>query len=171
MDIPFWCMKVYSYVHVSKQEKRMGWAFQIAPPQILMETFISFSAEFLFLLWSVYLCYAVRTVPSAFHEPRYMAVAVHIELIISAIFHIIRQVTHIVYFEVLSVQSKTINWVEMHVRRAQQKPFSPDKLRKALQIVSNGCKLYNVCLLLLQTAFFISSLFISAHLCMDKMWK
>ncbi|KAK9396159.1 putative G-protein coupled receptor [Crotalus adamanteus] len=47
-------------------------------------------AEFLFLLWSVYLCYAVRTVPSAFHEPRYMAVAVHIELIISAIFHIIR---------------------------------------------------------------------------------
>nr|XP_006115350.1 probable G-protein coupled receptor 158 [Pelodiscus sinensis] len=47
-------------------------------------------AEFLFLLWGVYLCYAVRTVPSAFHEPRYMTVAVHNELIISAIFHIIR---------------------------------------------------------------------------------
>ncbi|XP_077009638.1 metabotropic glycine receptor [Tamandua tetradactyla] len=47
-------------------------------------------AEFLFLLWGVYLCYAVRTVPSAFHEPRYMAVAVHNELIISAIFHTIR---------------------------------------------------------------------------------
>nr|XP_020657131.1 probable G-protein coupled receptor 158 [Pogona vitticeps] len=47
-------------------------------------------AEFLFLLWGVYLCYAVRTVPSAFHEPRYMAVAVHIELVISAIFHTIR---------------------------------------------------------------------------------
>nr|XP_028606391.1 LOW QUALITY PROTEIN: probable G-protein coupled receptor 158 [Podarcis muralis] len=47
-------------------------------------------AEFLFLLWGVYLCYAVRTVPSAFHEPRYLAVAVHIELIISAIFHAIR---------------------------------------------------------------------------------
>ncbi|KAJ8375859.1 hypothetical protein SKAU_G00064390 [Synaphobranchus kaupii] len=47
-------------------------------------------AEFLFLLWGVYLCYAVRTVPSAFHEPRYMAVAVHNELVISAIFHIIR---------------------------------------------------------------------------------
>ncbi|XP_062848087.1 metabotropic glycine receptor [Trichomycterus rosablanca] len=47
-------------------------------------------AEFLFLMWSVYLCYAVRTVPSAFHEPRYMAIAVHNELIISAIFHIIR---------------------------------------------------------------------------------
>ncbi|XP_018413452.1 PREDICTED: probable G-protein coupled receptor 158 [Nanorana parkeri] len=46
--------------------------------------------EFLFLLWGVYLCYAVRTVPSAFHEPRYMAVAVHNELIISAIFHTIR---------------------------------------------------------------------------------
>uniref|UniRef100_A0AAY4ARK6 G-protein coupled receptors family 3 profile domain-containing protein n=1 Tax=Denticeps clupeoides TaxID=299321 RepID=A0AAY4ARK6_9TELE len=47
-------------------------------------------AEFLFLLWSVYLCYAVRTVPSAFHEPRYMAAAVYNELLISAIFHVIR---------------------------------------------------------------------------------
>ncbi|XP_051542772.1 probable G-protein coupled receptor 158 isoform X2 [Myxocyprinus asiaticus] len=47
-------------------------------------------AEFLFLLWGVYLCYAVRTVPSAFHEPRYMAIAVHNELILSAIFHTIR---------------------------------------------------------------------------------
>ncbi|MBN3279078.1 GP158 protein, partial [Polyodon spathula] len=47
-------------------------------------------AEFLFLLWGVYLCCAVRTVPSAFHEPRYMAVAVHNELIISALFHVIR---------------------------------------------------------------------------------
>ncbi|XP_060950120.1 metabotropic glycine receptor [Limanda limanda] len=47
-------------------------------------------AEFLFLLWAVYLCYAVRTVPSAFHEPRYMAIAVHSELVLSAIFHVIR---------------------------------------------------------------------------------
>uniref|UniRef100_A0A1A8N1V0 G protein-coupled receptor 158 n=1 Tax=Nothobranchius pienaari TaxID=704102 RepID=A0A1A8N1V0_9TELE len=47
-------------------------------------------AEFLFLLWSVYLCYAVRTVPSAFHEPRYMAIAIHNELVLSAIFHVIR---------------------------------------------------------------------------------
>nr|XP_020457790.1 probable G-protein coupled receptor 158 [Monopterus albus] len=47
-------------------------------------------AEFLFLLWAVYLCYAVRTVPSAFHEPRYMAIAVHNELILSAIFYVIR---------------------------------------------------------------------------------
>uniref|UniRef100_A0AAX7USL5 G-protein coupled receptors family 3 profile domain-containing protein n=1 Tax=Astatotilapia calliptera TaxID=8154 RepID=A0AAX7USL5_ASTCA len=47
-------------------------------------------AEFLFLLWAVYLCYAVRTVPSAFHEPRYMAIAVHNELVLSAIFYIIR---------------------------------------------------------------------------------
>ncbi|CAM9311342.1 unnamed protein product, partial [Lampetra planeri] len=46
--------------------------------------------EFLFLLWAVYLCYAVRTVPSAFHEPRYMAIAVHNELVLSAIFHVIR---------------------------------------------------------------------------------
>lgn len=54
--------------------------------------FVPLAAEFLFLLWGVYLCYAVRTVPSAFHEPRYMTVAVHIELIISAVFHTIRQV-------------------------------------------------------------------------------
>ncbi|XP_057680472.1 probable G-protein coupled receptor 158 [Corythoichthys intestinalis] len=47
-------------------------------------------AEFLFLLWAVYLCYAVRTVPSAFHEPRYMAIAVHNELVLSAIFYVIR---------------------------------------------------------------------------------
>uniref|UniRef100_A0A4W5LAA3 G protein-coupled receptor 158 n=1 Tax=Hucho hucho TaxID=62062 RepID=A0A4W5LAA3_9TELE len=47
-------------------------------------------AEFLFLLWGVYLCYTVRTVPSAFHEPRYMAIALHNELILSAIFHVIR---------------------------------------------------------------------------------
>ncbi|XP_076827106.1 G protein-coupled receptor 158a isoform X2 [Brachyhypopomus gauderio] len=47
-------------------------------------------AEFLFLMWSVYLCYAVRTVPSAFHEPRYMAIAVHNELIGSAVFHVVR---------------------------------------------------------------------------------
>ncbi|KAK0153556.1 putative G-protein coupled receptor 158 [Merluccius polli] len=47
-------------------------------------------AEFLFLLWSVYLCFAVRTVPSAFHEPRYMAFAVHNELVLSAIFYIVR---------------------------------------------------------------------------------
>lgn len=47
-------------------------------------------AEFLFLLWGVYLCYAVHTVPSAFHEPRYMAAAIYNELLSSAIFHIIR---------------------------------------------------------------------------------
>ncbi|KTG32016.1 hypothetical protein cypCar_00017898 [Cyprinus carpio] len=50
------------------------------------------AAEFLFLLWGVYLCYAVRTVPSAFHEPRYLAVAIYNELLISAIFHIISHV-------------------------------------------------------------------------------
>ncbi|XP_013994735.2 probable G-protein coupled receptor 158 [Salmo salar] len=47
-------------------------------------------AEFLFLLWGVYLCYAVRTVPSAFHEPRYMTVAIYNELLISAIFHTLK---------------------------------------------------------------------------------
>ncbi|CAL8310995.1 unnamed protein product, partial [Gadus morhua 'NCC'] len=47
-------------------------------------------AEFLFLLWGVYLCHAVRTVPSAFHEPRYLAVAVYNELLLSSTFHLVR---------------------------------------------------------------------------------
>ncbi|XP_061695396.1 metabotropic glycine receptor-like [Syngnathoides biaculeatus] len=47
-------------------------------------------AELLFLLWGVYLCYAVRTIHSAFHEPRYMTVAVYNELLLSAVFHLIR---------------------------------------------------------------------------------
>lgn len=55
-----------------------------------MSSHSPFTAEFLFLMWAVYLCYAVRTVPSAFHEPRYMAIAVHNELVLSAIFHVIR---------------------------------------------------------------------------------
>ena len=47
-------------------------------------------AEFLFLLWGVYLCYAVRSVLAAFHEPRYLAAAVYNELLLSALFHSIR---------------------------------------------------------------------------------
>ncbi|XP_015267915.1 PREDICTED: probable G-protein coupled receptor 179 [Gekko japonicus] len=47
-------------------------------------------AEMLFLFWGSFLCYATRTVPSAFHEPRYMGIALHNELIISATFHVVR---------------------------------------------------------------------------------
>ncbi|KAM9657433.1 putative G-protein coupled receptor 179 [Morphnus guianensis] len=47
-------------------------------------------AEMLFLLWGSFLCYATRTVPSAFHEPRYMGIALHNELMISATFHVVR---------------------------------------------------------------------------------
>ncbi|XP_061551146.1 metabotropic glycine receptor isoform X2 [Phycodurus eques] len=47
-------------------------------------------AELLFLLWGVYLCYAVRSIHSAFHEPRYMTVAIYNELLLSAVFHLIR---------------------------------------------------------------------------------
>lgn len=63
-----------------------------SPLTLFVVCSLCFPAEFLFLLWGVYLCYAVRTVPSAFHEPRYMAVAIYNELLISAIFHIIRWV-------------------------------------------------------------------------------
>ncbi|XP_060636896.2 probable G-protein coupled receptor 179 [Anolis sagrei] len=47
-------------------------------------------AEMLFLFWGSFLCYATRTVPSAFHEPRYMGIALHNELIMSAAFHVVR---------------------------------------------------------------------------------
>ncbi|KAM6368591.1 LOW QUALITY PROTEIN: putative G-protein coupled receptor 179 [Pluvialis apricaria] len=47
-------------------------------------------AETLFLLWGSFLCYATRAVPSAFHEPRYMGIALHNELMISATFHVVR---------------------------------------------------------------------------------
>ncbi|PIO40135.1 hypothetical protein AB205_0124600 [Aquarana catesbeiana] len=46
--------------------------------------------ELLFLCWGSYLCYGARTVPSAFHEPRYMGLAIHNEILISAAFHILR---------------------------------------------------------------------------------
>ncbi|NWS21811.1 GP158 protein, partial [Pachyramphus minor] len=48
------------------------------------------TAEMLFLLWGSFLCYATRAVPSAFHEPRYMGIALHNELMISAAFHVPR---------------------------------------------------------------------------------
>ncbi|KAJ8384157.1 hypothetical protein AAFF_G00208590 [Aldrovandia affinis] len=47
-------------------------------------------AEVLFLCWGSFLCSAVRTVPSAFHEPRYMGIAIHNELLLSAAFHLLR---------------------------------------------------------------------------------
>ncbi|XP_010005273.1 PREDICTED: probable G-protein coupled receptor 179 [Chaetura pelagica] len=47
-------------------------------------------AEVLFLLWGSFLCYGTRPVPSAFHEPRYMGIALHNELLISAAFHLAR---------------------------------------------------------------------------------
>ncbi|XP_032567041.1 probable G-protein coupled receptor 179 isoform X4 [Chiroxiphia lanceolata] len=47
-------------------------------------------AEMLFLLWGSFLCYATRAVPSAFHEPRYMGIALHNELMISTAFHVVR---------------------------------------------------------------------------------
>ncbi|XP_063157911.1 probable G-protein coupled receptor 179 [Candoia aspera] len=47
-------------------------------------------AEMLFLFWGSFLCYATRTVPSAFHEPRYLCIALHNELITSTAFHVIR---------------------------------------------------------------------------------
>ncbi|XP_068774865.1 probable G-protein coupled receptor 179 [Struthio camelus] len=47
-------------------------------------------AEMLFLLWGSFLCFATRAVPSAFHEPRYLGIALHNELLVSAAFHAAR---------------------------------------------------------------------------------
>ncbi|XP_007940193.2 probable G-protein coupled receptor 179 [Orycteropus afer afer] len=47
-------------------------------------------AEMLLLCWGSFLCYATRAVPSAFHEPRYMGIALHNELLLSAAFHAAR---------------------------------------------------------------------------------
>ncbi|NXE15719.1 GP158 protein, partial [Lophotis ruficrista] len=60
-----------------------GWMLSAAPP-------LSPAAEMLFLLWGSFLCYATRAVPSAFHEPRYMGIALHNELMMSAAFHVVR---------------------------------------------------------------------------------
>uniref|UniRef100_A0AAV2LMK3 G-protein coupled receptors family 3 profile domain-containing protein n=1 Tax=Knipowitschia caucasica TaxID=637954 RepID=A0AAV2LMK3_KNICA len=47
-------------------------------------------AEVLFLCWGSSLWTAVRPVPSAFHEPRYMGIAIHNELLLSTMFHLFR---------------------------------------------------------------------------------
>uniref|UniRef100_A0A3Q2YIG0 G protein-coupled receptor 179 n=1 Tax=Hippocampus comes TaxID=109280 RepID=A0A3Q2YIG0_HIPCM len=47
-------------------------------------------AELLFLCWGSSLWAAVRPVPSAFHEPRYMGIAIHNELLLSTLFHLCR---------------------------------------------------------------------------------
>ncbi|XP_068178433.1 metabotropic glycine receptor [Antennarius striatus] len=47
-------------------------------------------AELLFLCWGSSLWTAIRPVPSAFHEPRYMGIAIHNELILSTMFHLFR---------------------------------------------------------------------------------
>ncbi|XP_043530744.1 probable G-protein coupled receptor 158 isoform X1 [Chiloscyllium plagiosum] len=47
-------------------------------------------AEFLLLCWGSYLCYAVRTVPSTYHEPRFMGFAIHNEILMSAAFYGVR---------------------------------------------------------------------------------
>ncbi|NXS79731.1 GP158 protein, partial [Erpornis zantholeuca] len=63
------------------------------PPKKLLGAICGCSphaAEMLFLLWGSFLCYATRAVPSAFHEPRYMGIALHNELMVSAAFHVAR---------------------------------------------------------------------------------
>ncbi|XP_074117421.1 putative G-protein coupled receptor 179 [Sminthopsis crassicaudata] len=52
--------------------------------------YIMVVAEMLLLCWGSFLCYATRAVPSAFHEPRYMGIALHNELLVSAAFHAAR---------------------------------------------------------------------------------
>ncbi|NXH33117.1 GP158 protein, partial [Myiagra hebetior] len=63
---------------------------QLSPPKAAQGlSLLSPTAEMLFLLWGSFLCYATRAVPSAFHEPRYMGIALHNELMVSAAFHVV----------------------------------------------------------------------------------
>uniref|UniRef100_A0A8C0XGK2 G-protein coupled receptors family 3 profile domain-containing protein n=1 Tax=Castor canadensis TaxID=51338 RepID=A0A8C0XGK2_CASCN len=52
--------------------------------------YIMVVAEMLLLCWGSFLCYTTRAVPSVFHEPRYMGIALHNELLLSAAFHTAR---------------------------------------------------------------------------------
>ncbi|XP_047403593.1 probable G-protein coupled receptor 179 [Sciurus carolinensis] len=52
--------------------------------------YIMVVVEILLLCWGSFLCYATRAVPSAFHEPRYMGIALHNELLLSTAFHTVR---------------------------------------------------------------------------------
>ncbi|XP_054988211.1 probable G-protein coupled receptor 179 [Sorex araneus] len=52
--------------------------------------YIMVVAEVLLLCWGSFLCYATRAVPSAFHEPRYLGIALHNELLLSTAFHAAR---------------------------------------------------------------------------------
>ncbi|XP_038181287.1 probable G-protein coupled receptor 179 [Arvicola amphibius] len=52
--------------------------------------YIMVVAEVLLLCGGSFLCYATRAVPSAFHEPRYMSIALHNELLLSTVFHTVR---------------------------------------------------------------------------------
>ncbi|KAL1778949.1 putative G-protein coupled receptor 179 [Sigmodon hispidus] len=52
--------------------------------------YIMVVAEMLLLCWGSFLCYATRAVPSAFHEPRYMSIALHNEFLLSTLFHTAR---------------------------------------------------------------------------------
>uniref|UniRef100_A0A7N9IBS7 G protein-coupled receptor 179 n=1 Tax=Macaca fascicularis TaxID=9541 RepID=A0A7N9IBS7_MACFA len=52
--------------------------------------YIMVVAELLLLCWGSFLCYATRAVLSAFHEPRYMGIALHNELLLSTAFHTAR---------------------------------------------------------------------------------
>ncbi|XP_055982522.1 probable G-protein coupled receptor 179 [Sorex fumeus] len=52
--------------------------------------YIMVVAEVLLLCWGSFLCYATRAVPSAFHEPRYLGIALHNELLLSTAFHATR---------------------------------------------------------------------------------
>ncbi|NXY17184.1 GP158 protein, partial [Atrichornis clamosus] len=67
----------------------MGWGLRSPSVREFARPPLCPTAEMLFLLWGSFLCYATRAVPSAFHEPRYMGIALHNELMVSAAFHVV----------------------------------------------------------------------------------
>ena len=57
---------------------------------LLNESYFFISAEVLFLVFGIYLCYRVRAAPSEYSEGTYVSAAICYECFISTVFYILR---------------------------------------------------------------------------------
>ena len=60
------------------------------PMRIIHILFSVFSAEVVFLVFGIYLCYRVRAAPSEYSEGTYVSAAICYECFISTVFYILR---------------------------------------------------------------------------------
>ncbi|KAL1005988.1 hypothetical protein UPYG_G00066480 [Umbra pygmaea] len=86
-------------------------------------------AELLFLCWGCFLCSAVKPVPSAFHEPRYMGIAIHNELLLSSMFHLLR----------FAMPSLHPDWMlSFHVSRAGREEIAEEVYEDEVDLRRSG---------------------------------